>query len=483
VNSAYLPSTANVSRSSRPARSSLTFLGGAGTVTGSRFLIETPKSTVLVDCGMFQGGKVLRERNWAPFPHDPRAIDAVVLTHAHLDHVGYLPRLVALGFSGDVVCTTGTAELARIVLPDSGHLQEEEAEYANRVGYSKHRPALPLYTEEDAWRALELLRPIEWSTPTAVSDDVVVSMRPAGHILGSAVVTVELGDEGRRIVFSGDLGRPQHPLLVPPDVPGAADIIVVESTYGGRTHEDDETAAATLASAITKTAARGGTVVIPAFAVDRTEVILFRLRELVASGAIPDLPVYVDSPMALRALDVYRNAIAAGSDDIRQSVASSGTSNDPFDTGRLAEVHDVEGSKALADIIGPAIIISASGMATGGRVLHHLARLLPDPRNTVAFVGFQAAGTRGQLLVDGAKEIKLLGRYTRVRADVIDVGGLSVHADHDELLGWVGSATKPPDTVFVVHGEPDGSDALRASIETELDLSAVVPSYHERVRV
>lgn len=463
----------------RPEEPVLTFLGATGTVTGSRFLIETAQSTVLVDCGLFQGLKQLRLRNWEPFPVDPSAIDAVVITHAHIDHVGYLPRLRNLGFDGSVYCTSGTADLAGIVLPDSGHLQEEEANYANRKGFSKHRPALPLYTEDDARATLERFQRVPFDTPTRIADGVTLTLQPTGHILGSSTAKFEVDGTERSVLFSGDLGRQNHPLLSPPASPDGSNVVVMESTYGGR-HHDDTDALTRLGDAVTRTAKRGGTVLIPAFAVDRTEVILFRLRELMAAGSIPDLPVYVDSPMALRALQVYRRAIAGGDRDVRSELHDH---PDPFDTGQLHEVQDVEASKALAAMVHPAIIVSASGMASGGRVLHHLARLLPDPRNTVVLVGFQAAGTRGRLLADGASEIKMLGRYVRVRADIANIPSFSVHADHGELLDWLRSATTTPDTVYLVHGEPSGAELLHDAIESELDVAAVLPTHLERVRL
>lgn len=465
----------------RPPRPVLTFLGGAGTVTGSRFLVETPTATVLVDCGLFQGLKELRLRNWEPFPHDPAAIDAIVITHAHIDHIGYLPRLVKLGYGGPVYCSENTAALARIVLPDSGYLQEEEAAFANRMGYSKHRPALPLYTEDDARIALGRLVPAAFDEPVAVAEGVTATFRPAGHILGSSTVRLDLdtGDRSTRVLFSGDLGRPRHPLLVAPAPPDGADVVVMESTYGGRRH-DDAGAVGALADIISRTARRGGTVVIPAFAVDRTEVVLHELRALMADGTVPDLPVYVDSPMALRALGVYRRAIAEGAPDIAPELHDA---PDPFDTGNLHEVHDVEASKALAHLPHPSIIVSASGMASGGRVLHHLARVLPDPRNSVVLVGFQAAGTRGRSLADGCDELKMFGSYVRVRAEIATIGSFSVHADHEELLAWLGSATRPPDTTYLVHGEPEGAEHLRSDIARRLDWPVVVASPGERVLV
>jgi metallo-beta-lactamase family protein len=455
----------------------LTFLGAAGTVTGSRFLIRTAESTLLVDAGLFQGLKELRLRNWDPFPIEPSHIDAVVVTHAHIDHSGFLPRLVTGGFTGRVFCTEGTFDLARVVLPDSGHLHEEEARFANRKGFSKHHPALPLYTEADARAALEQFVIVPFDEPTAVTGDLTVTLRPAGHILGSSTATIGLRPSGRTVLFSGDLGRPQHPILRPPSAPDGADVIVMESTYGGREH-DDAAATDRLADAITRTAERGGTVVIPAFAVDRTEVVLFRLRELMAAGTIPSLPVYADSPMALRALAVYRRAIERHADDIRPELFGAA---DPFETGQLHEIHEVEESKALAGMAYPAVIVSASGMATGGRVLHHLARLLPNRRNTVILVGFQAAGTRGRQLAEGRREIRMFGGEVPVRAEVVELQSFSVHADHSELIDWLGSATQRPAATYLVHGEANGTEALREGIVADLGWTVSVPTHLETV--
>jgi metallo-beta-lactamase family protein len=388
--------------------------------------------------------------------------------------------LVRDGFAGPVFASQGTAALAGIVLPDCGHLQEEEADYANRRGFSKHRPALPLYTEQDAQHALERIDGRRFGEEVEVAPGVHVTFRPAGHILGSSVVSVRLADHGdRTVVFSGDLGRDHHPVLEPPAPIGRAEVVVVESTYGNR-HHDDATGLTRFADTIRDTLRRGGTVLIPAFAVDRTEVVLFRLRELVASGEVPSVPVFVDSPMALRALRTYREAIAAGAADIDPAL---GGPDDPFDPGHLVEIHDVEESKALARNDFPSIIVSASGMATGGRVLHHLARLLPDRRNAVILPGYQAAGTRGRLLAEGATELKLLGRYVRVRARVVALGSFSIHADADELVRWVATASPPPETVYVVHGEGEASAALRDRLEDELDVCAAVPRHLERVRL
>lgn len=464
----------------RPASPVLTFLGGAGTVTGSRFLIDTRRARVLVDCGLFQGVKALRERNWAPFPVPPASIDAVVVTHAHVDHVGYLPALVRGGFSGPVFATPGTAALAAIVLPDSGHLQEEEANYANRKGFSRHHPARPLYTEADARDSLDRFSVVSFAKECEVAPGVHVTFRPAGHILGSSIVTARLGDASdRTVVFSGDLGRPQHPLLRPPAPVGPADVVVVESTYGDRRH-DDADAVQRFGDTIDRTVRRGGTVLIPAFAVDRTEVVLFHLRRLLDSGALPRVPVFVDSPMALSALRVYREAIAEVAPDVAPGVGWDG---DPFDAGDVTEVPDVAQSKALAELTMPAIIISASGMATGGRVVHHLNRLLPDRRNTVMLVGFQAPGTRGRSLADGAREVKMLGRYVAVRAEVVDLGAFSVHADQEELCDWLDTAEPPPETVYLVHGEPASSSALREVMIGRRQRQVVIAAQGERVRL
>ncbi len=466
----------------RPEIPVLTFLGAAGTVTGSRFLVDTGRARILVDAGLFQGLRALRRRNWEPFPVEPASIDAVVVSHAHVDHVGYLPVLHRDGFTGPVHATRGTAALAGIVLPDSGHLQEEEAAYANRKGFSKHHPALPLYTEDDARRALPAFRAEHYDTEVEVAPGIHLTLHTAGHILGSSTVTLRLADHGdRRVVFSGDLGRPAHPLLRPPSPVGDADVVIVESTYGDRTH-DDADAVERFGDAITDTVARGGTVLIPAFAVDRTEVVLFHLRELSRAGVIPDVPVYVDSPMALTALTVYREAIRRGDPEVRPEVVALARHHDPFDTGRVVEVHDVEHSKALADVRTPSIIVSASGMATGGRVVHHLRRLLPNHRHTVLLVGFQAPGTRGRLLADGARQVKMLGRYVPVRAEVVDVGAFSVHADRDELAGWLDTAVRPPEVVYLVHGEPDAAESLRCLVDRD-DRPAVVARHHERVRL
>lgn len=457
----------------------LSFLGAAGTVTGSRFLIDTSSGQrVLVDCGLYQGLKELRLRNWAPFGVGPASIDAVLLTHAHVDHCGYLPALVRDGFRGPVFCTPDTAALAAIVLPDSGRLAEEEARYANRRGISRHEPALPLFTEADAEAALHQLRPVPFGE-THRSGDVAFRFGRAGHILGSAWVHLEVdGAEPRSILVSGDLGRPHHPLLAPPEPRPDADTILCESTYGDRDHPDEDPADA-LAEVIRRTSKRGGTVLIPAFAVDRTDVVLHHLRRLTDSGAVPELPVYVDSPMASAALGVYRSAFAADapSPDVRAELVGT----HPLSMPHLRVVSTVEESKALNDLDRPAVIISASGMLTGGRVVHHLARRIDDPRHSVVLIGYQAEATRGRRLLEGATSLKMLGHYRPVRCEVTQVASMSVHADRSELVDWLAGGTRPPTTLYAVHGEPAGAAGLVAAVEERLGWNAVAPRLDERV--
>jgi len=456
----------------------LQFLGAARTVTGSRFLVDTPRARVLVDCGLFQGAKELRLRNWAPFPVDPRSIDAIVVTHAHVDHCGYLPALVARGFAGSIFCTSRTAELCHVVLPDAGRLQEEDAAHANRRGFSKHHPALPLFTEADAIRALARLRPSASGQPIELAPGVRVSLHRAGHILGSAWLRLVVDDrEGDALLVSGDLGRPRHPILEPPEAPAACGTLLVESTYGGRRH-DDAGAVEKLAAAVARTADRGGAVVIPAFAVDRTEVLLLHLRDLVHAGRIPPLPVYVDSPMALDGLAVYERAIAAGDAEIRADLRHRPA---PFDPGKLIPARDTAASKAIHDAPMPAIIVSASGMATGGRVLHHLARRLPDPRNTVVLVGYQPAGTRGRSLLEGAATLRIHGHDVPVRAEIVDGQGFSVHADGAELVDWLAAVPSPPRIVYAVHGELDGAVAIQRDVAQRLGWMVAIPQLGERV--
>lgn len=455
------------------------FLGGVGTVTGSRFLVRTGRSTVLVECGMYQGLKADRVADRGAFPFPPDEIDAVVITHAHIDHSGYLPALVARGLRCDVFCSDATADLCGVVLPDAAYIQEEQARHANERGFSKHEPALPLFTSADAQTALRLIRSVPFRTERRITADVSMELRPAGHILGSSTVLLRIAHPSgeRRMLVSGDLGRRHHPILVEPDDPPAADLVLIESTYGDRRHADPAAEAESLATAISGCVADGGQVLIPAFAVDRTQVVLRLLGRLMDEERIPQLPVYADSPMALRVLDVYRRHGKLGAIDVRP-----GADLDNWDPGGgLTECPTVEDSMALASLRYPSIIISASGMATGGRVLHHLSRLIGDHRNLVVLAGFQAAGTRGRSLADGKATVKLHGRVFPVRARILQLESLSVHADSDELLDWVGRSPEEPAAVCVVHGEASRSEALAERIRDELGYVAFVPRRRERL--
>lgn len=454
----------------------LTFLGGAGTVTGSKFLVRASDGSVMIDAGLFQGLKRLRLRNWESLDYPPTDLDAVVVTHAHLDHCGYLPALSRQGMTCPVLGTPATIDLAALVLRDSAKLAEEDAEYAARGGWSKHSPPRPLYDTADVERLLPRCRPVAFGEAVSLTGELTVTLHPAGHILGSAFVQLEV--DGRTLVCSGDLGRATHPLLRPPATRPHADVVLIESTYGNRRHSSDP--ADQLGAALRRCLGRGGVAVIPAFAVDRTEVVLMTLRRLFASHQVPRVPVFADSPMALAALSVYRDGVARGDPDVRPGLAGIESA---FDPGDLREAHSPEESKRLNDPPRPCIIVSASGMASGGRVVHHLKHLLPDPRNAVILVGFQAAGTRGRALLDGAPAIKMHGRYVPVRAEVVDIDGFSVHADSDGLVDWLTSAGSEPDVVYVVHGEPEASAALASRIRHELGWTAVVPRDGEIVRL
>jgi metallo-beta-lactamase family protein len=452
----------------------LTFLGAAGTVTGSKFLLEDGGERVLVDCGLYQGERRWRRLNWEPLPVRASTLADVVLTHAHLDHCGYLPALVRQGYGGPVWASAGTADLAEIVLQDAARLQEEDAAVARRGGYSKHDPPLPLYTSQDADRALSLLRPVAFGTGTSLQSGARLTLVRAGHVLGSACALVELA--GATVLFSGDLGRPSHPLLLPRDRPPAARSVVLESTYGDRAHPAEHGRHEVLADAVRRTIGRGGSVVIPAFAVDRTELVLLALARLRQEGAIPDVPIYADSPMALKALDLYQHA--EHSPEMRTDARAALASLTRFRTARSAEE-----SIRLNTPGTPCVIVSASGMATGGRVVHHLRHLLPNPRNTVILTGYQAVGTRGRQLQEGARELKITGQYVRVRAEVVTDDEFSVHADADELLGWLAELPEPPETVYLVHGEPQASAALAERARELLDCAVVVPRLQERVQL
>lgn len=460
----------------------LTFLGAVGTVTGSRFAVSTPAGTVLVDCGLFQGPRQIRERNWADFPLNPADISAVVLTHAHLDHCGYVPALVRDGFTGPIYCSPNTARLVPIILRDSAKLQEEDTAYARRKGFSRHAEPRPLYDSVDAEAAIGLLVPRDFGDDFAVLDDLRCVLYPAGHILGSSTTTLtQTTPEGqRRLVFSGDLGRGNHPLLDPPTPPVDADAIVIESTYGDRDHADFDAEIDEMATVISRTLKRGGTVVIPAFAVDRTEVLLIALRRLIDQHRIPLAPIHIDSPMALAALDIYREAVENADSELTTSAIAEGT--DLIDLPTLRAARTPEDSKKL-DAGHSQIIISASGMGTGGRVTHHLKAFLPDPKSSVLLVGYQAAGTPGRMLADGAEQIKIHGHYVPVRAEIAQIDAFSVHADRSELLAWIESDRSTPEQIFIVHGEPDAAAALADQLREELQTAVVVPEPNETVAI
>lgn len=450
---------------------SISFLGGVGTVTGSRFLLEHDRRRLLVDCGLFQGLKQLRLRNWARFPVEPRSIEAVLLTHAHLDHSGYLPALARDGFEGRVYCSRATMQLCGILLPDSGFLQEKDAEFANRHGFSKHKPALPLYTTKDAKAVLPRLTPIPFHEQHQLPGGLTFRMRRAGHILGAASIECEWA--GAKVVFSGDLGRMNDPMMVDPEPVPEADYLVVESTYGDRLH-DRHDPEEVLAEIVNRTAARGGTVVIPAFAVGRVQSLLYHMERLVSSGRISNVPVFLDSPMAINATGLLHDHLA----DHRLSAAECSRA-----CGVAQYVREVEDSKALTANPVPKVIISASGMATGGRVLHHLKRYAPDPRSTILFSGYQAAGTRGAAMTAGADRIKIHGEYFPVRAEVRNLSMLSAHADADEIMSWLKAFQKPPRMTFISHGEPTASDELRKRIGEELGWECSVPEHLEKVEL
>ncbi|KAB2943092.1 MAG: MBL fold metallo-hydrolase [Hyphomicrobium sp.] len=449
----------------------ITFLGATGTVTGSKYLFDDGDAINLVDCGLFQGFKQLRLRNWQPLPIDPRRIGSVVLTHAHIDHSGYLPLLVKNGFSGRIYCSKATRELCQILLPDSAHLQEEEARYANKRGFSKHKPALPLYTIEDADRALKNFHAVDFDEPLRLSPATSARLLPAGHILGASMVMIE--SRGKQILFSGDLGRPNDPIMRPPVTVKSADVLVLESTYGNRRHRagspEDE-----LGSHLKRTLDRGGVVVIPAFAVGRAQTLLHLMARLKARGMLTNVPIYLNSPMAVDATRIYHAYRSEHRLTVEECTAAC----------QIAEfVNSPEASKELNAKRGPMIIISASGMATGGRVLHHLKAFAPDPKNMILFSGFQAGGTRGAALVGGADSVKIHGQYVPVRAEVANLEGLSGHADYVEILDWLRAFRRAPNKICITHGEPAAADAMRLHIQESLGWQSRVPDYLEKMTV
>lgn len=450
----------------------ITFCGAAETVTGSKYLIEQDGRRILVDSGLFQGYKTLRERNWAAPPFDPRSVQAVVLTHAHLDHSGYLPLLVKRGFAGPIYCTEATAELCRVLLPDSAHLQEEDAERANRKRYSKHRPALPLYDRDDADQALKQFAPKPFAAEFAAAPGLNATFSPAGHILGAATVTVRAPTLS--VAFTGDLGRQDDPLMRPPEVIPGADYMIAESTYGDRLHDRTDPHES-LGAIIAKVAARGGVVVIPSFAVGRTQALLWCIHRLKAEGRLPrSLPVYLNSPMATDVTSIYHRHRTEHRLSYEECEAMCHAAQ---------IVNSVAESKALNTRKGPMVIIAGSGMATGGRVVHHLRAFAPDPRNAVVFAGYQAGGTRGAAMLAGAETIRIYGEDVPVKAEIAMVSNLSGHADYREMLDWLRRVPKKPRRLFITHGEPAAADALRMRVERELDWECHVPVYLEGVEL
>ena len=456
----------------------LQFLGAAGGVTGSKFLFSYNSDQVLIDCGLFQGLKELRVRNWTPLPIDLALVRSVVLTHAHIDHSGYLPRVVAKGYRGPVYATPGTCDLLRVMLPDAAHLQEEEARYANRKGYSKHSPALPLYTLEDAESTLRLLRPVRVGERIEVAKGVVLDFSRVGHILGAGSVrfSFEINGQKKTLIDSGDLGRYDRPILKDPEPGGSADWLMIESTYGDRIHPKDSEAA--LRALIKETAEQRRCLIIPAFAIGRTQDLVYTIRKMEEDGAIPAIPVYVDSPMGIEATEIYSRHTEEH--DFEMSQLSNHERN-PLRSRHMIVAKSPEQSKAINNAKGAMIIISASGMATGGRVLHHLKHRLPNPDTTVLLAGYQAEGTRGRSLQDGAKEVKMLGEIIPVRAQIKVLDGFSAHADQGEILRWLGTFTRPPKMTYIVHGEKAGATALADVIRERLKWNVQIAKFQEKV--
>ena len=458
----------------------LTFLGAAGTVTGSKYLVEAEGKRLLVDCGLFQGLKELRLRNWNPLPEKPSSFDWCLLTHAHLDHTGYLPRLVRDGFRGPIYADAATIELCTILLADSAHLQEEDAEKAARGGYSKHAKPLPLYTREDVAPVMQAMREIPRAAPFTISPQFTVKPHDAGHIVGSSSLELTITENGKKtvVLFSGDVGRYNQSILKDPEPPPACDVLLCESTYGDRDHPPGAPEDA-LAEVVNRVAKRGGQIVIPAFAVDRTQTLLYVIRKLETSNRIPRLPVYMDSPMAISVTDIY---LRHHEDHDARFTAEEKNGN-PLDAHNVNYMRTVDDSKKINDVKTPAIIISASGMATGGRVLHHLARLAPDRKNAILLAGFQAEGTRGRNLEEGAKTLRIHGADVPIGAEVINLRQFSAHAGQTELMRWLGGIPAPPRLTYLTHGEPQASAALKEKIESTLKWKVALPRYLQTVEL
>jgi len=460
----------------------ITVLGAGRCVTGSKYLLEWKRATAMIDCGLFQGPKSLRRRNWTPMPFAASGLGAVILTHAHIDHTGYLPRLVRQGFGGPVYCTPPTRSLLRVLLPDAAHLQEEEARYANRRGYSKHEPALPLFRAADARAALRLLEPVRFDTWTELHPGVRFRYHRQGHILGAAAVELETkvsGGDRKTVYFSGDVGRYGVPILREPVSYPGSDVLLVESTYGDRLHGMDDPSAE-LADAVRAGIDRGGMILIPAFSVDRTQEILYLLHELTVDGEIPSLPIWLDSPMGIEATTLYTRHTGEHDAEMRHFFAEQ---TNPIFPPNLEVTRTSRESRALNGLDGPGIIISASGMATGGRVLHHLRLRLPDARTTVLFVGYQAEGTRGRRLVEGETEVKIHGEMVPVNAHIQQISGLSAHADAGELEVWLSRRERDPEQVVLIHGEESAQQALAARLESAFGWSTTIPELGDTIEV
>jgi metallo-beta-lactamase family protein len=456
----------------------ITFLGAAGTVTGSKYLVEAGGKRLLVDCGLFEGSNELEQRNWENLPVDPATIDWLLLTHAHIDHTGYIPRIVRMGFCGPIYANAATIELCQLLLPDSAHLQEEDAQYIAKKGYSRHKPPLPLYTVEQSQAALKQFKEIPRADTFTISPQFSVRPHDAGHILGSSWLELTITENGKQtlVVFSGDLGRYNQPILKDPESPTRADYLLCESTYGDRDHPAGSVADE-LAEIIGRTAKRGGAVVIPAFAVDRTQTIMYYLRELEEQQRIPHLPVYMDSPMAISVTDFYVRHHEDHKLEFTREEDNGG--GDPLNMREVHMMRSVEDSKSINDVVSPCVIVSASGMAAGGRVLHHLAQRLPDSRSAVLLVGYQAVGTRGRLLQDGAKFIRLFGQQVPVRAEIATIGQLSAHAGKSELLRWLSGFQAAPKQTFLVHGEPVALNSLRDAVTSQFHWPVAIPAHQQ----
>ena len=458
----------------------ITFLGAAGTVTGSKYLIEAGGKRLLVDCGLFQGPKELQQRNWNNLPIDPASIDWVLLTHAHIDHTGYIPRLVQNGFRGPIYSNAATRELCELLLLDSAHLQEEDAQYAAKKNYSSHHPPLPLYTVAQAQTSLAQFREIPRADVFSISPEFSVRPHDAGHILGSSWLELTIAENGKQtlVVFSGDVGRYDQPILKDPESPTHADFLLCESTYGDRDHPTgsvpDE-----LADVINRVAKRGGAVVAPAFAVGRTQTLMYYLRELEEKQRIPHLPVYVDSPMAINVTDIYvRHKEDHDADFVQQENQGN---LDPLNMKEVHMTRSVEDSKSINEVVAPCIIISASGMANGGRILHHLARRLPDSRSAVLLVGYEAEGTGGRALEDGAQYLRIHGEEVPVKAEIVKIDQLSAHAGRSELLRWLSGITAPPRQTFLVHGEPNALESFHGAVTGRFHWPVTVPEYLQSI--